>query len=229
MTNDTPQQYAIVHSAFIQQHYQELCRLAQKQYGNAGRGFLVVNVGEQKVSIHYVGPDQVTGETLQTVNSYDPNAEFLLAIEDQMYCLPLTLTKASSPHTKQEDEQVEPIFNLFVFVNDGLIAEVGATCHRMNGTDAAKTAFLQQRVNVDWQTTKRYPLPAHFKMVSSGTQLPGISYEMFLALIQADKHLELFEAAFQEFDASDSPLFCITPIVDGVPKMEVMVNTIVGS
>jgi hypothetical protein len=34
------------------------------------------------------------------------------------------------------------------------------------------------------------------------------------------RHLDLFEKIFTHYGASDSPLMCITPIVDNKPKVE---------
>ena len=46
---------------------------------------------------------------------------------------------------KQVDIRTERIFNLFLFVEHGVIASYGATFHKMTGAEHDKLAYLQSR------------------------------------------------------------------------------------
>lgn len=115
----------------------------------------------------------------------------------------------------------EKVFNLFLFVVHGLICEIGAVCHLHAGTDASKIAFLQAQVMADYSNAKRYPVPDRYIVVTDGIEIPNrLSYAGYLQLSQAGKNTELFDEAFQDLGASSSPLICITPIVDGWPRVD---------
>ena len=45
----------------------------------------------------------------------------------------------------------EQVFNLFYFVNDGLMEEIGVVAHQIDGTDAQKGALLQSLVETDYK------------------------------------------------------------------------------
>jgi hypothetical protein len=115
----------------------------------------------------------------------------------------------------------EKVFNLFLFVENDIIVGLGARCHQADGSDREKLAFLQRQVKHDVKTAERFPMPERYQLVSpdgeTGTCLQYRSYQK-LAMLQ--RHLDLFEEIFTHFGASDSPLMCITPIVDNKPKIE---------
>jgi len=111
----------------------------------------------------------------------------------------------------------EKLFNLFLVIEDAIIQQIGAVCHEKDGTDEQKTKFLQSQVNDDLKNAKIYSLPKRYVMItkkSSGTS-GSISYDSFEQLGATGKQLEMFEEVFEDLGASQNPLVCITPIVNG--------------
>lgn len=125
-------------------------------------------------------------------------------------------------HYKQH--MTERIFNLFLEIKDKMIYELGAACHDIDGDDQAKLRFLQEAVRADLERATRYPIPDRYQVIDPTTQHRAsmLSYESYIKLAQRQKHLEVFAEVFQELNSPDEPLVCITPIVDGVPKIEVV-------
>ena len=126
-------------------------------------------------------------------------------------------------HLKGEKRgsEKEKVFNLFLFVVHGLICEIGAVCHLHAGTDANKIAFLQAQAMADYSNAKRYTVPDRYIVVTDGIEISNrLTYAGYLRLSQAGRHTEVFDEAFQDFGASSSPLICITPVVDGSPRVD---------
>ena len=125
--------------------------------------------------------------------------------------------------SKQGGIRTERVFNLFLFVEHGVIATYGAKCHKMSGTEPYKLAHLQSLVNDDVLQSRRFPIPKSFVLVNSatGTRLDGaISVGMFYELVARGRHLTIFEEAFVVLNAPRDPLFCITPVVDGIVTVD---------
>lgn len=117
----------------------------------------------------------------------------------------------------------ERLFNLFVFVDDGIIRELGAATHDRAGTDQEKLKFLQAQVSTDFSATRRFPVPSRYILVKPGAaDDAGLQYRAFQALTQSGRHLEVFEEVFAALEGPDNPLFCITPVVNGEPKADDM-------
>ena len=116
----------------------------------------------------------------------------------------------------------ERIFNLYLFIQSGLtqsgiIRGLGARVHERSGTDSDKIAFLQKQAAADLAEVQRFPVPAQYVLVainSAATQT-GLDYRSYEKLVQAGRHLEVFEEVFQAMNAPADPLICITPVVDG--------------
>ena len=128
---------------------------------------------------------------------------------------------------KQVDIRTERIFNLFLFVEHGVIASYGATFHKMTGAEHEKLAYLQSRVMDDVQQSRRFPVPKSFVLLNSATgiRLEGaISVDTFYELLAWGRHSTIFEEAFAAMNAPRGPLFCITPVVDGVVTVDVVAH-----
>ena len=124
----------------------------------------------------------------------------------------------------------EKIFNLFpVFNHLHFLKEVGAYYHKLGGTDQEKIKFLQDRVHEDWETAKIFPVSGFRNDVtvfsldgmSKGTTM--INYSDF-AKFSMQKTVELFEIAFKEMMAPINPIIVITPIIDGKPRYDGVIN-----
>jgi hypothetical protein len=116
----------------------------------------------------------------------------------------------------------ERVFNLFLFCTDDIIRQLGAICHEISGSDEEKLAFLQSRVSTDFPTAKRYPVPDRYVLVLPGSPgRPGLlRYQTFRELASVGKQIELFEEIFEDQGAPRNPMMCVTPIVDGQPRIE---------
>ena len=102
----------------------------------------------------------------------------------------------------------EQIFNIFVYFDGGAATEYGVCHHQAGGTDQEKTAYLLSRIDRDHRVARRFRFPRAF------------TPEEWLAVFRRGHQLEYFEEAFSLFRASAAPVFCITSIVDGMPKVD---------
>ncbi len=49
----------------------------------------------------------------------------------------------------------EAVFNLFLFISNNIITELGVVSHQLNGTEKEKLSFLQSQVNNDLKNAKK--------------------------------------------------------------------------
>lgn len=102
----------------------------------------------------------------------------------------------------------ERVFNIFMYFVGGRATEYGARHHRLGGTDKEKSDFLLSRIEQDLSVARRFRLSRSF------------TPEEWLAAYRYGQGLEYFEEAFVLFRASATPVFCVTPVVDGAPKVD---------
>jgi hypothetical protein len=114
----------------------------------------------------------------------------------------------------------EPIYNLFIFVDNGIIREVGATVHVHDGSDAEKLTFLKQQVEADLNLAKRFSLPEDFKLSFENRIERAIDYTTYRDLTNQGHALLIFEKAFRELAAPLSPLVVVTPVRNGEVAFE---------
>lgn len=53
---------------------------------------------------------------------------------------------------------IEKIYNLFIFIKNNIIYELGVAVHEIKGTDSEKLAFLQTHVHTDLKKAIRLML-----------------------------------------------------------------------
>jgi hypothetical protein len=229
------------HKAFLDETFLQLASLAWESFQEEGRGIVCVmpNPENGGVSARYLPPD-ATGEPSQKMaEEYDPETQFVLVIiepdgEQSVYRLgdknmtpPMAhaLLQESEQEEESEagdEENVEAIFNLFLYIEDRIIRELGAVRYDIGGSDSQKAAFLQMKSTTDLSEAKRYPVPSNYILadLSDGSKSVGIKYDTFQQLLSVQRHLEVFEEAFQDMRAPKDPFVCITPVVGGEPMIE---------
>lgn len=125
----------------------------------------------------------------------------------------------------------ERVFNLFLFCSNGIITELGVASHLVTGSDLEKLASLKARVETDFKTSQRYPVPDRYHMVlPSGVSRRGmLPLAYYQQMVFDEEYLDVFEEVFESLSASDDPIVCITPIVMGQPCYEVAVMVTEGA
>ena len=108
----------------------------------------------------------------------------------------------------------ESIFNLFMIFEHGVASHYRACSHFVEGSDEEKLAFIRARVETDYQSAREFALQRNF------------TPEQWRAATRFGDELEYFEAAFVEFKAGPYPLYCLTPVVDGVITIDQVGNTV---
>lgn len=101
----------------------------------------------------------------------------------------------------------ETVYNLFLYVEQSLINELGVAIHELDGTQEEKLSTLQMRTGQDYKIAKRYKVKSKFK------------WSEYEGRMRLGRHLEVFEDIFRDCNAPINPLVVITPIVDGVPRI----------
>jgi hypothetical protein len=116
----------------------------------------------------------------------------------------------------------EKTFNLFIFVEDDIIHELGVVVHEQEGTDQEKLAFLKNQVVADFKKAIRILIPNRYLIENdiTGERISALKYENFRVLAQMNLHMQVFEEIFQSFNASATPLFCMTPVVEGELRVD---------
>jgi hypothetical protein len=112
---------------------------------------------------------------------------------------------------------IERCFNLFFFIEDGLVVELGAWYHKLGGDDISKIQRLQAFVAEDLTRARRFPLPRRYVFLdpAQGISRPGaLRYQTFIELVEQGS-LEIFEEVLATHSAIVRPMVCITPISDG--------------
>jgi len=117
----------------------------------------------------------------------------------------------------------ETVANLFLYVESEVIKGLGAVAHDLDGNDHETVAILQSRAGVDASRAARYPLPvACIKSWLGIDAEQGLSFEVYSYLERTGKAIWLFDGPLQDLKAPERPLVCITPIVDGKPRIDLL-------
>ena len=102
----------------------------------------------------------------------------------------------------------EKILNLYLVIDNGIIEEFRACSYEVAGSDEEKISFLKKNAANDFLSSFKFDPPVS----NSGKQM---KYKQFSRLEKQGKQFLLFEEIFQKFQVPDSPLICLTPVVDG--------------
>lgn len=107
----------------------------------------------------------------------------------------------------------ETIFNLYYFCDKGVIKTLGGTAYIVEGSDEEKMDFLRERSLKDYTSCEIFSISEKNENV--------LTIEYYNALERLGRTLLVFEGIFNYFGAARNPLFCITPIVDGKPNIDI--------
>jgi hypothetical protein len=137
-------------------------------------------------------------------------------------CLPVKFTAGLN---KRSCSMSEIVANLFVYVHDEVVEELGVVRHDLEGTDDQKIAFLKSQVIADASRSTRHPLPvANIKIWIGVDATNGLPFQMYSYLARTGNALRFFEEPLAAINAPQESLVCITPIVDGKPKIDVVTH-----
>ncbi|MCD6174568.1 MAG: hypothetical protein J7K65_02220, partial [Planctomycetes bacterium] len=93
--------------------------------------------------------------------------------------------------------------------------------HEIVGADSEKEKFLRDSVNTDFGNAERFQPPSRLCETNRNRNLT-VSY--FNSLQRQGKCNEVFAEAFEKYNATHRPMFNITAIVDGIPKIDLITN-----
>lgn len=109
----------------------------------------------------------------------------------------------------------EQIFNIFLIIEDKFITEIGVAIHEIEGTDEQKVEYLNEHIESDVKICTRFKLPEIFKTKDNGKEFTALSYERYREMVHSGTDGILFEQIYTYYKATDTPLRCVTTVVDG--------------
>ncbi len=132
----------------------------------------------------------------------------------------------SAPAKSHPPRRMERIFNLYLIIQSSIIRALAAKSHDSNGSEDELIIFLQNHVEEDFATAQYFPIPVRYQFYDLNTSKssPGLKYDTFMDLAGEGLQLHVFEEVFKTLGASSRPLVCITPIVEGKPKIQVVIK-----
>ncbi|HJR99811.1 MAG TPA: hypothetical protein VJ780_02645 [Flavobacterium sp.] len=118
-------------------------------------------------------------------------------------------------------EPMEIIYNFFTFCDNKIIRKIGYAIHECDGEDDIKIEYLKAKVNDDFLNLKFISIPSSFKIINSkNEETIGINLETYNTLVHNQTVGVFFEYVFKKYNASKTPLFVNTMVVDGEIKIE---------
>ena len=85
----------------------------------------------------------------------------------------------------------EKTFNLFIFVENDIIHELGVVVHDQEGTDQEKLTFLQSQVVTDFKKAIQLLIPNRYLIEDevTGETINALKYEKFRTLTHMNLHM----------------------------------------
>ena len=102
----------------------------------------------------------------------------------------------------------ETILNIYLIIENGFVVEYKANAYETDGDEEDKIKYLKERVNEDFSRAYKFDAP-------SDKYGRFMKYHKFAKLEDRGKHPNLYEEIFDQFNISERPLICVTPVVDG--------------
>jgi hypothetical protein len=102
----------------------------------------------------------------------------------------------------------EKILNIYLIIENKKVVGFAAKEYFYGGSDQKKIEFLKERAKFDFEETEEFGAPVN-KLGKF------MSYRKFHKLEKRGLHYQLFEEVFSHYQLGDSPLVCVTPVLDG--------------
>ena len=103
---------------------------------------------------------------------------------------------------------LETILNIYLVIQNGFVIAFRVKAYEMEGGDDDKIKFLKSRAREDFDSAYKFDAPSNKKG-------QFLRYNKFAKLEKHGMHFQLFEEIFSSFKIPESPLICVTPVVDG--------------
>lgn len=103
---------------------------------------------------------------------------------------------------------LETILNIYLIIENNFVVAFKAISYEYEGGDDNKISFLKSKAKEDISKAYKFDAP-----VNKSNEF--MSYNKFAKLEKQGMHFQLFEEIFSKFDLPESPLICVTPVVDG--------------
>ncbi|MGO7856412.1 hypothetical protein ACC693_20455 [Rhizobium ruizarguesonis] len=108
----------------------------------------------------------------------------------------------------------ERAFNIFVYFDQGIAQQYGARHHRLAGDDDVKLTHLRANIETDYAKAKRFDFERSFTL------------DEWIAAQRFSEVTHYFEEAFSHYRAPRAVIYCMTPVVDGVPTVIVSLDVV---
>jgi hypothetical protein len=102
------------------------------------------------------------------------------------------------------------IFNLFLFGDEEFLYELGVATHDVQGDDLSKLESLRASIDEDHRIANRYALT------------PAVKWTEHYKSVRMGRELNIFEDIFIKLNAPKIPLVIVTPIIDGIPRVDLV-------
>jgi hypothetical protein len=103
---------------------------------------------------------------------------------------------------------METILNIYVIIDNNFVTSFKAKSYELGGSDQEKISFLKSNAAKDYDSAYIFDAP-------KDNQNQSMTYKKFSKLEKHEKQYMLFEEIFTKFKVPESPLICVTPVVDG--------------
>ena len=103
---------------------------------------------------------------------------------------------------------LETILNIYLVIQKGFVVAFRVKAYEIEGGDDDKIKFLKSKAREDFDAAYKFDAPSNAKG-------EFLKYNKFAKLEKQGMHFQLFEEIFSSFKIPESPLICVTPVVDG--------------
>lgn len=103
---------------------------------------------------------------------------------------------------------METILNIYVIIDNNFVTSFKAKAYSIGGSDDEKISFLKSNSVKDYDSAYVFDSPKDGKN-------QFMTYKKFSKMEKHEKQYMLFEEIFEKFKVPESPLICVTPVVDG--------------